>query len=73
MLKAGQIVLKARVGVGVTVGKLVHVILAVETEGEGHHIVPPMVRAPVIIHILGWQSLPETQEERKEGRNKRRL
>lgn len=63
-LKTGQVMLQAGVGVGVAVCELVNVILTVETEGERHHVVPPMVGAAVVIHILGWQSLPVTKRER---------
>lgn len=53
-LQAGQVMLQTGVGVRVAVRKLINVILAVETEGERHHVVPPMVGAAVVIHILGW-------------------
>lgn len=64
-LQAGQVMLQTGVGVRVAVRKLINVILAVETEGERHHVVPPMVGAAIIIHILGWQSLPVTKKERQ--------
>lgn len=57
-LQAGQVMLQTRVGVGVAVGELINVVLAVEAEGERHHVVPPVVWAAVVIHILGRQSLP---------------
>lgn len=64
-LQAGQVMLQTRIGVGVAVCKLINIILAVETEGERHHVVPPMIRAAVVIHILGWKSLPVIKKERK--------
>lgn len=64
-LQAGQVMLQTGVGVWVAVCKLINVILTVETEGERHHVVPPVVRAAIVIHILGWQSLPVTKKERQ--------
>lgn len=69
-LQAVQVVLQSGVGVGVAVGKLVHIILSVKAEGEGHHVVSPMVRATVIVHILSRESLPaRTGEHLKDLEN----
>lgn len=65
-LQAGQVMLQTRVGVGVAVSELINVVLAVEAEGERHHVVPPVVWAAVVIHILGRQSLPVTNKKMKD-------
>lgn len=57
--------LKASVGVGVAVGKLVGVILSVEAESKGHDIILPVVWAAVVIHVFGGDSLPEKQKQTK--------
>lgn len=60
-LEVVQVVLKASVGVGVAVGKLVSVVLPVEAEREGHDIVLPVVWAAIVVHVFGGDSLPEKQ------------
>lgn len=61
--------LQTRVGVGVAVSELINVVLAVEAEGKRHHIVPPVVWAAVVIHILGRQSLPATNKQNERQRD----
>lgn len=61
-LEVVQVVLKARVGVGVAVGKLVSVVLSVEAKSKGHDIVLPVVWAAIVIHVFGGDSLPERQK-----------
>ena len=63
-LQAGQVVLQSGVGVGVAVGKLVYIILSVETEGEGHDIVAPVVRTAVVVDVFGRKPLPETAKDK---------
>lgn len=63
-LKAGQVVLQSGVGVWVAVSKLVYIVLSVETEGEGHDIVAPVVRATVVVHVFGWEPLPATAKDK---------
>lgn len=67
-LQAGQVVLQAGVGVGVAVGELVNVVLAVEAEGKGHDVVAPVVRAAVVVDIFGRKPLPvtTTTQEKKQ-------
>lgn len=70
-LQAGQVVLQSGVGVRVAVSKLVYVVLSVKTEGEGHDIVAPVVRATVVVDVFGWKPLPATAKDKEIEKSER--
>lgn len=56
--------LQSRVGVGVAVGKLIHVVLSVKAKGKRHDIVASVVRAAVVVDIFGRKPLPATTKDK---------
>lgn len=65
-LQAGQVMLQSGVGVGIAVGELIHVVLSVKAKGKRHDIVASVVRAAVVVHILGGKPLPATTTDKTE-------
>lgn len=62
-LQTGQVVLQPGVGVRVAVGKLVHLVLSVEAEGEGHDVVASVVWAAVVVDVFSRKPQPEREKE----------
>jgi hypothetical protein len=65
LLQVVKVVLKPGVGIRVAVGKLIHLILVVKVERKGHHIVLSVIRATVVVHILGWYAHPNKQKRKQ--------
>lgn len=55
--------LKASIGVGVAVSKLISVVLSVEAKSKWHDIVLPVVWAAIVINIFRGYSLPKKQKQ----------
>lgn len=62
-LQAVQIVLEPSVSVGVAVGELIGVGLAIKAKSKGHDVVLPVVWAAVVIHVFRGYSLPKKQNK----------
>lgn len=55
--------LQAGMGVRIGEGKLVHVPLHVETDGEGQHVAIFVLRRLVVVHVLWGHPRPESEGE----------
>ena len=63
-----QIMLKFRVSVGKRIGKLIDVVLAIETECERHDVVLSMIGTTVVEDVSSGQTLPWKYRQNKRRR-----